>query len=206
MTNSTVEQFAAELKKPVAELLKQLESAGVQKASGSDNITAGDKEKLLAFLRKSHDTQGSGTISIGRKKTERSTIDGVQVETRRTRRQVVIPSGEDLAAEAKAKEAEQQQAAEAEAAQAAAAQAEAEAQARLAAEEKARAEQAAAAAEQQAREAQAREAEQAAADTAAEKTEPQAAEAAAPTKKQNDNSRNRKAKPAPQPVEVVSAE
>ena len=205
MTNSTVEQFAAELKKPVAELLKQLESAGVQKASGSDNITAGDKEKLLAFLRKSHDTQDSGTISIGRKKTERSTIDGVQVETRRTRRQVVIPSGEDLAAEAKAKEAEQQQAAEAEAAQAAA-QAEAEAQARLAAEEKARAEQAAAAAEQQAREAQAREAEQEAASAAAEKTEPQAAEAAAPAKKQNDNSRNRKAKPTPQPVEVVSAE
>ena len=197
MSNSTVEQFAAELKKPVAELLKQLESAGVHKVSGSDNITADDKEKLLAFLRKSHDTQG-GTISIGRKKTERSTVDGVQVETRRTRRQVVVPSSEELAAEAKAKAAQQEH----EAAEAAAAQAKAEAEARLAAEEKARAEKEAA--EQQAREQQEREAAQAAAMAAeSAKAEPKAVEEA-PANKQNHS--NRKAKPAPQPVEVVSAE
>ncbi len=196
MSNSTVEQFAAELRKPVAELLKQLESAGVHKVSGSDNITADDKEKLLAFLRKSHDTQ-SGTISIGRKKTERSTVDGVQVETRRTRRQVVVPQSEELAAEAKAKAAQQEQ----EAAKAAA-QAKAEAEARLAAEEKARVEKEAA--EQRAREQQEREATQAAvAAESGKATAPEVREGA-PAKKQNHP--NRKAKPVPQPVEVVSAE
>ena len=134
MSNSTVEQFAAELKKPVDELLEQLRSAGVDKHSAADSITAGDKEQLLAYLRKGHDAPLGGTISIGRKKTERSTVDGVQVETRRTRRQVVVPSPVDLAAEAKAKAAAEEAAeaeklAQEEAAKAQAAQAEAEARA-----------------------------------------------------------------------------
>lgn len=55
MSNSTVEQFAAELKKPVGELLEQLRSAGVDKHFAADGIIAGDKEQLLAYLRKEHD-------------------------------------------------------------------------------------------------------------------------------------------------------
>ena len=152
MSNSTVEQFAAELKKPVGELLEQLRSAGVDKHSAADSITAGDKEQLLAYLRKEHDAPvSSGTISIGRKKTERSMVDGVQVETRRTRRQVVVPPQADLAAEAKAKaaaeeaaEAEKRAQEEAAKAQAAQAEAEARAQAEAAAQaEKAKQEEAA---------------------------------------------------------------
>ncbi len=102
MSNTTVEQFAAELKKPVEDLLKQLASAGVNKSSGSDSITSDDKQQLLAYLKKSHGSD-SGTISISRKKAEVSTVGGVQVETRRRSRKVVIPSSDDLAAEAKAK-------------------------------------------------------------------------------------------------------
>ncbi|MDO4907558.1 translation initiation factor IF-2 [Neisseria sp.] len=102
MSNTTVEQFAAELKKPVEDLLKQLASAGVNKSSGSDSITSDDKQQLLAYLKKSHGSD-SGTISISRKKAEVSTVGGVQVETRRRSRKVVIPPSEDLAAEARAK-------------------------------------------------------------------------------------------------------
>ncbi|UOO81421.1 translation initiation factor IF-2 [Uruburuella testudinis] len=110
MSNTTVEQFAAELKRPVDDLLKQLKSAGLNKSSGSDSITSDDKKLLLAYLQKSHGSEG-GTISIGRKKAEVSTVGGVQVETRRRSRKVVVPSTEALAAEAKAKlEAEQAEA------------------------------------------------------------------------------------------------
>ena len=102
MSNNTVEQFAAELRRPVADLLKQLQEAGVSKTSGSDSITSDDKKLLLAYLKKSHGSE-SGTISIGRKKAEVSTVAGVQVETRRRARTVVVPSTDALAAEAKAK-------------------------------------------------------------------------------------------------------
>ncbi len=152
MSNTTVEQFAAELKKPVEDLLKQLASAGVNKSSGSDSITSDDKQQLLAYLKKSHGSD-SGTISISRKKAEVSTVGGVQVETRRRSRKVVIPSSDDLTAEAKAKAeqaAQEKQAAEA-AAQAereAAERAEAE---KAAAEAQAQAEAARLQAEQEAR-------------------------------------------------------
>ncbi|MDO4227182.1 translation initiation factor IF-2 [Neisseria sp.] len=140
MSNTTVEQFAAELKKPVEDLLKQLANAGVNKSSGSDSITSDDKQQLLAYLKKSHGSD-SGTISISRKKAEVSTVGGVQVETRRRSRKVVIPPPEDLAAEAKAKveQAEHEQQA-----------AEAAAQAEREAAERAEAEKAAAEAQAQA--------------------------------------------------------
>ena len=50
--SNTVEKFAAELKKPVDDLLKQLKDAGVVKTSGSDAITEDDKKLLLAHMRK----------------------------------------------------------------------------------------------------------------------------------------------------------
>ncbi|WP_373813308.1 translation initiation factor IF-2 [Neisseria dentiae] len=133
-------------------MLKQLASAGVNKSSGSDSITSDDKQQLLAYLKKSHGSD-SGTISISRKKAEVSTVGGVQVETRRRSRKVVIPPPEDLAAEAKAKaeQAEQEQQAAEAAAQAereAAERAEAE---KAAAEAQAQAEAARLQAEQEAR-------------------------------------------------------
>jgi len=113
MSNTTVAQFAAELNRPVDDLLKQLKEAGVNKNSGNDSLTTDDKQLLTAYLQKKNGSN-SGTISIRRKKTEVSTVDGVKVETRRRSRAVTIPSSEELAAEAKAKVAAENQKAEAE--------------------------------------------------------------------------------------------
>ncbi|HHX2500566.1 TPA: translation initiation factor IF-2 [Neisseria subflava] len=138
MSNTTVAQFAAELNHPVDDLLKQLKEAGVNKNSGNDSITTDDKQLLTAYLQKKNGSN-SGTISIRRKKTEVSTVDGVKVETRRRSRAVTIPSSEELAAEAKAKVAAENQKAEAEKAAAQAAEEKAKAEAEAAAKAEARA-------------------------------------------------------------------
>ena len=139
MSNTTVEQFAAELKRPVDDLLKQLKEAGVNKNSGSDSLTLDDKQLLNAYLKKKNGNDG-GTISIRRKKTEVSTVGGVKVERKRGR-SVTIPSPEELAAEAKAKAvAEAQKNEQAEAKDQAAEQAKAEAEAAARAEARAKAE------------------------------------------------------------------
>lgn len=101
MNNTTVEQFAAELKRPVEDLLKQLKEAGVSKTGGGDSLTLDDKQLLNAYLTKKNGGNSS-TISIRRTKTEVSTIDGVKVETRKRGRTVNIPSPEELAAQVKA--------------------------------------------------------------------------------------------------------
>ena len=138
MSNTTVAQFAAELNRPVDDLLKQLKEAGVNKNSGNDSITTDDKQLLTAYLQKKNGSN-TGTISIRRKKTEVSTVDGVKVETRRRSRAVTIPSSEELAAEAKAKVAAENQKAEAEKAAAQAAEEKAKAEAEAAAKAEARA-------------------------------------------------------------------
>ena len=138
MSNTTVAQFAAELNRPVDDLLKQLKEAGVNKNSGNDSLTTDDKQLLTAYLQKKNGSN-SGTISIRRKKTEVSTVDGVKVETRRRSRAVTIPSSEELAAEAKAKVAAENQKAEAEKAAAKAAEEKAKAEAEAAAKAEARA-------------------------------------------------------------------
>ena len=139
MSNTTVAQFAAELNRPVDDLLKQLKEAGVNKNSGNDSLTTDDKQLLTAYLQKKNGSN-SGTISIRRKKTEVSTVDGVKVETRRRSRAVTIPSSEELAAEAKAKVAAENQKAEAEKAAAKAAEEKAKAEAAAKAEARAKAE------------------------------------------------------------------
>jgi translation initiation factor IF-2 len=80
-TNSSVNAFAAELKVPVETLIEQLLAAGVVKSSGSDNISEDDKEKLLATLRKSHN---SGQKPSVRKKitlTKRQTSEIRQADS-----------------------------------------------------------------------------------------------------------------------------
>ncbi|MCF7521952.1 translation initiation factor IF-2 [Neisseria sp. ZJ106] len=131
MNNTTVEQFAAELNKPVDDLLQQLKSAGVEKNSGGDSLTLEDKQLLNAYLQKKNGRDAGQVLSVRRTKTEVSQVAGVKVETRRSRRTVAIPSAEELAAQAKQK-AEAQQKAEAE--KAAKEQAEREAAEKAAAE------------------------------------------------------------------------
>jgi translation initiation factor IF-2 len=79
MAVTTVAQFAAELNRPAAALLDQLQSAGVSKASTSDALTEADKERLLDFLRSSH-----GTTAGERKKitlTRKSTSEIKQADS-----------------------------------------------------------------------------------------------------------------------------
>ena len=195
--SNTVEQFATELKKPVDDLLKQLKDAGVVKASGSDEITADDKKLLLAHLRQANDAQQGSTVSvINRKKVEKTTVDGVSVE-RRTSRKVVVPSIDEQLAEAKAKAAQEAQAraAEEEALKQAAAEA---------AKAKAEAEAKAQAAKQQAEAAEAKSKPQSAVvnKPAAEKSAGQRNEKSS---RRNNKDKEKKPRPLPQPVEVVNA-
>ncbi|PIT28649.1 translation initiation factor IF-2 [Snodgrassella communis] len=90
----TVEQFALELHLSTARLLEQLAEAGVHKQAASDKLTAADKKQLLVYLKQSNGSQSAGTITLNRKKpAEKSTVGGVEVETRR-RRRIAVPSEE----------------------------------------------------------------------------------------------------------------
>ena len=78
MTVTTVAQFAAELKRPAATLLEQLQSAGVPKAAPEDVLTEADKERLLEHLRSAH-----GSLAADRKKitlTRKSTTEIKQAD------------------------------------------------------------------------------------------------------------------------------
>ena len=92
MSNSTVEQFAAESKMSVERMLEHLKKHGINKNSGSDMLTDADKAQLSA--------QTVGTIRINRTKVEKTTVDGVAVERRRSRK-VVVPSADEQLAVAK---------------------------------------------------------------------------------------------------------
>lgn len=93
MSNNTVELFAAELRLPAQRLLEQLVSAGVAKKSVADELTSADKQQLLSYLQHAHGGGGAGTITLSRKKaTEHSNVGGVEVETRRRRRVIEVPT------------------------------------------------------------------------------------------------------------------
>ncbi len=95
MAVTTVAQFAAQLGRPTAALLEQLQSAGVTKQSPDDALTEVDKERLLEFLRTSHGTAAGGgrtKITLTRKtSTEIKQADAsgrartIQVEVRKKR-------------------------------------------------------------------------------------------------------------------------
>ncbi|WP_165010814.1 translation initiation factor IF-2 [Neisseria yangbaofengii] len=205
MNNTTVEQFATEMNKPVDVLLKQLQSAGVNKSRGSDSLTLEDKQLLAQYLKKQNGSDNA-TISITRTKKEVSTVGSVKVETRRRSRAVNIPSADEIAAEAKAK-AEAQKAAEAE--EARKAQAEKEAAEKAAAERaKAEAEAIRLKAAQQAK-AEEKKAVKPEVKPSEEKAEEKAKPAAKPKQDKTQNKAKeapKKAAPAPEaPKPVVSA-
>ena len=196
--SNTVQQFAAELKKSVPTLLEQLKAAGVEKSSGADSISPADKQALLAHLRKQNDSS-TVSISVSRTRTERSTVAGVQVETRR-RRRVAVPPIEAVA--------ESKPAAEVAPAQPAAPVA-AEAPAAAPAVEEANIQVASKAAETTVVETPAvepaaakAEAKPAAAEAA---TSDEAPAAVAKPKRSRKPKKEKAPEPAPQPVEVVSA-
>ena len=93
MAQTTVEQFAGELKLPTLLLLEQLKSAGVHKSSADDQLSETDKAALLEHLRKEHGTQATKSkITLTRKSsTEIKKTDNtgkartIQVEVRKKR-------------------------------------------------------------------------------------------------------------------------
>jgi len=95
ITKTTVTEFATELNLSPAALLKQLTAAGVAAASADAPLSAGDKGKLLDYLRKQHgaaDDSAGKRITLTRKSTtELRTADAsgksrtVQVEVRKKR-------------------------------------------------------------------------------------------------------------------------
>lgn len=100
----TVEQFASELHLSTSRLLEQLAEAGVHKQAATDKLTAADKKQLLVYLKQANGSQSAGTITLNRKKpAEKSTVGGVEVETRR-RRRIAVPPEEQEARQAEEKQ------------------------------------------------------------------------------------------------------
>ncbi|MDE1997445.1 MAG: translation initiation factor IF-2 [Burkholderiales bacterium] len=116
MAVTTVAQLAAELNRPAATLLEQLQSAGVPKASPEDALTEADKERLLDHLRHAHGSAGGDRkkITLTRKSTteiKQADASGkartIQVEVKKKRVFVKRDeSGVDEAAQAAHEEAE----------------------------------------------------------------------------------------------------
>jgi len=118
MAVTTVAQFAAELNRPAATLLEQLQSAGVAKATTDDALNDADKERLLDYLRTAHGTNGGERkkITLTRKSTseiKQADASGkartIQVEVRKKRTFVQrddSATDEQAAAAAAAQEAE----------------------------------------------------------------------------------------------------
>ena len=93
MAQTSVAQFATQLKMPAGALLEQLQNAGVGKKQADDLLSEQDKSKLLEYLRRSHGRVDAKTkITLTRKETtEIRSQDAhgkshtVQVEVRKKR-------------------------------------------------------------------------------------------------------------------------
>ena len=106
MATTTVAQLAAELNRPAAALLEQLQSAGVSKVSTDDSVTESDKARLLDHLRSSHGAAPGverTKITLTRKSTseiKQADSSGkartIQVEVRKKR--VFVKRDDDLLA------------------------------------------------------------------------------------------------------------
>ena len=93
MAQTSVAQFAADLKMPAGALLEQLQKAGVSKAKADDLLSEQDKTRLLDFLRRSHGAaDGKTKITLTRRETTEIRAQDsqgksrtVQVEVRKKR-------------------------------------------------------------------------------------------------------------------------
>jgi translation initiation factor IF-2 len=95
MAQTTIEQFATELKMPAGALLEQLIKAGVGGKREGDGLSEQDKTKLLEYLQKQHGAAGEPKkkITLTRKQTTEIKAAGttggrartIQVEVRKKR-------------------------------------------------------------------------------------------------------------------------
>jgi translation initiation factor IF-2 len=107
MAQTTIEQFATELKMPAGALIEQLAAAGVSAKKAGDKLTEQDKTRLLDYLRKQHGAaaEPKKRITLTRKQTsEIKAPDAsgkartIQVEVRKKR--VLVRRDESEAAPA----------------------------------------------------------------------------------------------------------
>src|SRR5487761_2027016 len=103
MAQTTIEQFATDLKMPAGALLEQLSAAGVAGKKQGDKLTEQDKTRLLDYLRKQHGAAADAKkrITLTRKQTsEIKAADStgkartIQVEERKKRVLVRREEGE----------------------------------------------------------------------------------------------------------------
>jgi translation initiation factor IF-2 len=93
VAQTSVAQFASELKVPPSVLIEQLRAAGVEKRVAEDSLSEQDKARLLEYLRKSHGSiEPKNKITLTRKQTseiKKSDSTGkartIQVEVRKKR-------------------------------------------------------------------------------------------------------------------------
>ena len=93
MAQTSVAQFASELKVPPSVLLEQLRAAGVEKRVPEDSLSDQDKSRLLEYLRRTHGSlETKNKITLTRKQTSeirKTDATGkyrtVQVEVRKKR-------------------------------------------------------------------------------------------------------------------------
>jgi translation initiation factor IF-2 len=93
VAQTSVAQFASELKVPPSVLLEQLRAAGVDKRVPEDSLTEQDKSRLLDYLRRTHGSaEAKNKITLTRKQTSeirKTDATGkyrtVQVEVRKKR-------------------------------------------------------------------------------------------------------------------------
>ncbi|TSA17746.1 MAG: translation initiation factor IF-2, partial [Betaproteobacteria bacterium] len=93
MAQTSVTQFAGELKVQPSVLLEQLKAAGVHKDQAEDTLSEQDKTRLLEYLRKAHGaTEAKSKITLTRKQTseiKKSDSTGksrtIQVEVKKKR-------------------------------------------------------------------------------------------------------------------------
>ncbi|HUG77473.1 MAG TPA: translation initiation factor IF-2 [Burkholderiales bacterium] len=93
MAQTSVAQFASELKVPPSVLLEQLRAAGVDKRVPEDSLSEQDKSRLLEYLRRTHGSvESKNKITLTRKQTSeirKTDASGkyrtVQVEVRKKR-------------------------------------------------------------------------------------------------------------------------
>jgi len=93
MAQTSVAQFATDLKMPAGALLEQLQKAGVAKSKADDLLSEQDKSRLLDYLRRSHGEADAKTkITLTRKETSEIKAQDshgksrtVQVEVRKKR-------------------------------------------------------------------------------------------------------------------------
>jgi translation initiation factor IF-2 len=83
MAQTSVAQFATDLKMPAGALLEQLQKAGVAKSKADDLLSEQDKSRLLEYLRRSHgEADGKTKITLTRKQTREIKAHDSQGQTR----------------------------------------------------------------------------------------------------------------------------